>query len=139
MILKLIKKKVRIFLKYSRSIYLRKRGVDIGENVRVSFSAWIDFSSQSKVIIGDDVIISHGAKILAHDWSSVRLGNSDFISHFKTTTVNKNAFIGMNVIIFPGVTVGENAVVGAGAIVVKDVPPNAIVVGNPAKVVKKKD
>lgn len=41
-----------------------------------------------------------------------------------------------NVTILPGVTIGENAVVGAGAVVTKDVPDNAVVVGNPARVIK---
>ena len=42
----------------------------------------------------------------------------------------------MNVTVLPGVTIGENAVVGAGAVVTKDVPDNAVVVGTPAKVIK---
>lgn len=42
----------------------------------------------------------------------------------------------MNVTILPGVTIGENAVVGAGAVVTRDVPDNAVVVGNPAKVIR---
>ena len=42
----------------------------------------------------------------------------------------------MNVTILPGVTIGENAVVGAGAVVTKDVPNNAVVVGNPARVIR---
>lgn len=45
-------------------------------------------------------------------------------------------WIGVNVTILPGVTIGENAVVGAGAVVTKDVPDNAVVVGNPARVIK---
>lgn len=50
--------------------------------------------------------------------------------------IKKNAWIGARVNILPGVTNGENAIVGAGSIVTKDVPDNAVVVGNPARVVK---
>ncbi|MBR1930250.1 MAG: sugar O-acetyltransferase [Lachnospiraceae bacterium] len=54
----------------------------------------------------------------------------------KEIHIKKNAWIGARVNILPGVTIGENAIVGTGSIVTRDVPDNAIVVGNPAKVVK---
>ena len=50
--------------------------------------------------------------------------------------IGKNAWIGAGATILPGVTVGENAVVAAAAVVTKDVPANAIVGGNPAKLIK---
>lgn len=53
--------------------------------------------------------------------------------------IKKNAWIGANVTILPGVTVGENSVVGAASVVTKDVPDNVVVVGNPARVLKKID
>jgi acetyltransferase-like isoleucine patch superfamily enzyme len=51
-------------------------------------------------------------------------------------TVKRYARIGANVTILPGVTIGDNALVGAGSVVVKDVPPRAVVTGNPARVIK---
>ena len=54
----------------------------------------------------------------------------------KPVHIKKNVWMGVNVTILPGVTIGENAVVGAGAVVTKDVPDNAVVVGNPARVIK---
>lgn len=53
--------------------------------------------------------------------------------------IKDNVWIGMGAVILKGVTIGENAIVAAGAIVTKDVPPNAIVAGNPAKIVKFQD
>ena len=50
--------------------------------------------------------------------------------------MKKNAWLGMNVTICPGVTIGEYAVVAAGAVVTKDVPPYAVVGGVPAKVIR---
>lgn len=56
--------------------------------------------------------------------------------YFGKATIKKNAWICMGAIIRPGVTIGGNAVVAAGAVVTKDVPDNAIVGGNPAKIIK---
>jgi acetyltransferase-like isoleucine patch superfamily enzyme len=51
--------------------------------------------------------------------------------------IKKGVQIGLNVTILPGVTIGENAIVGAGAVVTKDIPEDSVVVGNPAKIIKK--
>jgi maltose O-acetyltransferase len=51
-------------------------------------------------------------------------------------TIEDNAWLGGGAIILAGVVVGENAIVGAGAIVTKDVPPNTVALGNPARVVR---
>ena len=50
--------------------------------------------------------------------------------------MKRNASIGANATLLPGITIGENAMVGAGAVVTKDVPEDAVVVGNPAKVIR---
>lgn len=50
-----------------------------------------------------------------------------------------NVWIGGNVVVNPGVTIGSNSIVGSGAVVTKDIPENSIVVGNPAKVLRKID
>lgn len=54
----------------------------------------------------------------------------------KPVRIGDNVWIGMGAIILKGVTIGENSVIGAGAVVAKDVPPNVVVAGNPAQVVK---
>jgi len=53
------------------------------------------------------------------------------------TFIKKGASIGSSATILAGITIGEKAIVGAGAVVTKDVPPGAIVVGNPAKILRK--
>ena len=55
------------------------------------------------------------------------------------TFIKKGASVGSSATILAGITVGEKAIVGAGAVVTKDVPPNTIVAGVPAKIIKKID
>ncbi len=68
------------------------------------------------------------------------LRNDSFLNRYvfkcRGVRICKNAWIGANVTIMPGVTVGENAVVAGGAVVTKDVPANTVVGGNPARVIK---
>lgn len=54
----------------------------------------------------------------------------------KPITIKKNAWIGGNVIILPGVTIGENTIIGAGSVVTKDIPANVIAVGNPCRILR---
>jgi acetyltransferase-like isoleucine patch superfamily enzyme len=54
----------------------------------------------------------------------------------ETTTVRRGATIGAGAVILPGITIGEEAMIGAGSVVTKDVPSRAVVVGNPARIVR---
>lgn len=89
--------------------------------------------SKGGVIIEADVSIAANTQILTnnHDEKQHR------ILLCKPVVIKKNAWIGAGVTILPGVTIGENAIVGAAAVVTKDVPANTIVVGNPARMVRK--
>jgi acetyltransferase-like isoleucine patch superfamily enzyme len=60
--------------------------------------------------------------------------NADW--YCQSTVVKRGAAIGSGVTLLGGITIGENAVVGAGSVVTKDVPPNAIVAGNPARILR---
>lgn len=103
---------------------------------------------ENDVIIGDRVTIKCGVQV----WDGVRIEDDAFIGpnatftndafprskqypeRFLETVVKQGASVGANATILPGVTIGRNAMVGAGAVVTMDVPPNAIVVGNPARI-----
>ena len=69
--------------------------------------------------------------------------NHDLADHYilkcKTVRIGNHVWIGAGVTIMPGVTVGDHAVIAGGAAVVKDVPTNAVVGGNPAKIIKMLD
>jgi len=54
----------------------------------------------------------------------------------KRPVIGNNVYVGSNVVIIGGITIGNNVVIGAGTVVVKDIPDNAVVVGNPARIVK---
>ena len=103
---------------------------------------------ENEVVVGDRVTIKSGVQL----WDGVRIEDDVFIgpnvtftndpfprskkypSNYETTLIQKGASIGANATLLPGITVGQNAMVGAGAVVTKNVPPNAILFGNPAKI-----
>lgn len=120
-------------------------GAQIGDDCNLCDHVFIE----NDVVVGDRVTIKSGVQL----WDGVRIEDDVFIGpnatftndpfprskqypeSFTVTVVQKGASIGANATILPGVTIGKNAMVGAGAVVTKDIPPNAIVVGNPARIV----
>lgn len=100
-----------------------QKDVTIGKNTRVQSHSFIC----SKVKIGNEVFIGHGV-IFINDKHPVHRNPEDW----EETIVEDGVVIGSNATILP-CKIGKNALVGAGAVVTEDVPPNKIVVGNPAK------
>ncbi|WP_019420167.1 CatB-related O-acetyltransferase [Paenibacillus sp. OSY-SE] len=101
-----------------------------------------------KLIIGNYVCIASGVIILMggnhnhhSEWITVYPFVEQIETSYKTkgdTIIESDAWIGMNAMIMPGVTIGEGAIIAAGSVVAKDVPPYTIVGGNPAKEIKKR-
>ena len=95
-----------------------KFGVKIGKNCLISSNCGI--SSYNHIIDSDD---RHRDEIHDHKYS-------------KAVLIGDNVWIGMNACILPGIEIGNNSIIGSGSVVTKNVPPNEIWVGNPARFVK---
>lgn len=114
---------------------LRKKGVKIGNGVDIGKK--VNFGSEPYLIeIADNVRISTNVNFITHDgglWTLRKmklLENADF---FGKIIVEENVNIGMNATIMPGVRIGKNSIIGFGSIVTKNVEPNTVVAGIPAR------
>lgn len=122
-------------------------GARIGKECNICDHVFIE----NDVLIGNRVTIKCGVQI----WDGITIEDDVFIGpnatftndkfprskiypeHFLKTTIKNGASIGANATILPGIVVGEGAMVAAGAVVTKDVAANTMVMGNPAKFVRK--
>jgi acetyltransferase-like isoleucine patch superfamily enzyme len=141
-------------VKLGKKLFIRsgckiQKGVEIGDFTSINENTQIDSNCKS---IGKFCSISHGVKIGmgSHPIKFVSTSTVfyepyrgyvkrqlfDEFADKGYTEIGNDVLIGANAIILAGVKIGDGAVVGAGSVVTKDVPPYAIVAGNPAKVIK---
>lgn len=120
-------------------------GAVIGEDCNICDHVFVE----NDVVVGDRVTIKSGVQL----WDGVRLADDVFVGPnvtftndrfprsrqypdtFPITRIDQGASLGGGSVILPGIHVGRGAMVGAGAVVTKDVPANAVVVGNPARII----
>jgi len=108
--------------------YYRLMGIKIGKGTYISIRAHVDVR-RGHIEIGNNVEVASGSYILGHAGYRALKEN-------QVTVIEDNVKIFVNSVIFPGVKIGKNSIVGAGAVVMKDVPPNVVVLGNPARVIQ---
>lgn len=123
-------------------------GAVIGADCNICDHTYVE----GDVIIGDRVTLKSGVFL----WDGLRVEDDVFIGPQATftndpmprsrqpftlrqTTIRQGASIGAGAVVLPGVTIGERAMVGAGAVVTRDVPADVVVVGNPARVLRRLD
>ena len=118
----------------------------IGRDCNINAHCFIE----NDVVLGDRVTVKCGVYL----WDGLRVADDVFIGpnatftndrlprskhypdSFAETVIEQGASIGAAAVILPGLTIGRGAMVGAGAVVTRDVPPRALVVGNPARIVR---
>jgi acetyltransferase-like isoleucine patch superfamily enzyme len=121
-------------------------GARIGRNCNINAHCFVE----NDVVLGDNVTVKCGNYL----WDGVRLEDNVFVGpnatftndrmprsqvypeNFPVTLVRRGASIGAGAVILPGLTIGAGAMVAAGAVVTRDVPDHALVVGSPARVVR---
>jgi UDP-2-acetamido-3-amino-2,3-dideoxy-glucuronate N-acetyltransferase len=121
-------------------------GARIGDNCNINAHCFVE----NDVVIGNNVTVKCGVYL----WDGMRIEDDAFIGpnvtftndkfprskqypeQFPATVIERGASIGGGATVLPGVTIGARALVGAGAVVTRDVPPYAVVAGNPARIVR---
>jgi acetyltransferase-like isoleucine patch superfamily enzyme len=112
-----------------------QKNAKIGRNCKISSHTFIC----EGVTIEDNVFIGHGVTFINDSYPRATTDGqlqTEADWHVETTLVQKGASIGSGSTILSRVTVGEKAMVGAGSVVTRNVPPNSVVAGNPARVIR---
>ena len=111
---------------------------DCGKNITVGRQVFINagccFQDQGGITIGDGCLIGHHVVLatINHGFSPEARGDN----YPAPITIGNNVWVGSNATILPGVSIGDGAIIAAGAVVTKDVPPNVVVGGVPARMIK---
>jgi acetyltransferase-like isoleucine patch superfamily enzyme len=113
-----------------------QKGAKIGKNVKISTHTFIC----EGVTIEDEVFVGHNVSFINDKYprSTTESGQlqTEADWHVVPTVVKRGASIGTSSTVLCGVTIGQNSIVGAGSVVTRDVPPNTVVAGNPARVIR---
>jgi maltose O-acetyltransferase len=113
---------------------------DYGSQIRIGARTFANFNlvalDVGAITIGEDVQIGPNVQLLTPTHPTEPEPRRAKVEGAKPIVIGDNVWLGGGVIVCPGVTIGADTVVGAGAVVVRDLPPNVVAVGNPARVVR---
>src|SRR5918992_2577312 len=126
--------------------------VRIGRGCLLQDGIYLRAGTQGKIVIGDGAALNSFCRIFGHGTVEIgedtQIGPGSLITttghdyrgeletSFKSVVIGKGVWIGANVTVLPGIEIGDYAVIGAGSVVTKNIPPRAVAVGVPARVIK---
>jgi len=113
---------------------------DYGDNIHIGARAFVNancvFLDCADIVIGDDFQCGPGVQILTPEHPLDAVERKAGLESARPIRIGDDVWLGGGAIVLAGVTIGDRAIVGAGAVVTKDVPPDVVVAGNPARVIK---
>ena len=115
---------------------LRARGVRLGANCAINHGVFLH--GAAGITIGDDVVLSARCMLIDASLSPIGFHKTETRTYAnRPIIIEDGVWIGAGAIVLPGVTIGSRSIVGAGSVVSRDVSPNSIVAGNPARLIRK--
>jgi maltose O-acetyltransferase len=121
--------------------YIEARGVnssiEIGDGTAIN-NGFVAIAEHTQIKIGDKCLIGANCEIIDSDFHGLKVDDRSFsrVEWSRPVSIENNVFLGSNVKIMKGVTIGEGAVIANSSVVTKDIPPQSIAGGNPARVIK---
>lgn len=114
--------------------------VDYGENIHLGARSFVNYNLIAldvvAITIGEDCQIGPNVQLLTPTHPIDPGQRRDKLEAAEPITIGDNVWLGGGVIVCPGVTIGDNSVIGAGSVVTRDIAPNVVAVGNPARVIR---
>ena len=114
---------------------------DYGYNIHIGDNFYANHNlvilGEAPVIFGDNVFIAPNCGFYTAGHPIDAAERNRGLEYARPITVGNDVWIGADVCVLPGVTIGDDCVIGAGSVVVKDIPPHSVAVGNPCKVIRK--
>ena len=114
---------------------------DYGYNIHIGDNFYANHNlvilDEAPVIFGDNVFIAPNCGFYTAGHPTDAAERNRGLEYARPITVGNDVWIGADVCVLPGVTIGDDCVIGAGSVVVKDIPPHSVAVGNPCKVIRK--
>lgn len=114
--------------------------VDYGFNISIGAGTFINYGlvalDVAPIVIGKDVQIGPNVQLLTPTHPIDPEARRNKLEAAEPIVIEDNVWLGGAVVVLPGITIGANSVIGAGSVVTRDIPPNVVAVGNPARIIR---